>query len=140
MKTLDSSHVTIKELAQNIYVDSNTFSITVKRIHKQETQEETKNKDFNGEMDNCKIYSLIPAVITCFTEMGRLNDFVSVLRAIVNDKLSDNIALHLLLDASLGRNTESKRYKQRYKHMVVSNFTSVTWKFLIPDSSGLNAF
>ena len=30
--------------------------------------------------------------------MGRLNDFVSLLRAIVNDKLCDNIALHLLLN------------------------------------------
>ena len=52
--------------------------------------QKTTNKDFNGETDNGNVYSLILDFITRLTEMGGLNDFLTVLRAIVYDKLSDN--------------------------------------------------
>lgn len=48
--------------------------------------------------DETELHRLLKDVTRILTEKGRYQDFVSVLKGIVDNTLTDNIALHLLLD------------------------------------------
>jgi len=67
------------------------------------------------ESDMQKLEKILPDVVHTLNNMGRADDFGSVLQAIANGKIQNNIALHLLLDVGqfLRQDTpQSMRYNQ----------------------------
>ena len=81
---------------QKVIIDIRSKRITFKRPITTPVAERCNN-DVGIDTDHNFLYGLIPGVLERICEMNRLDDFISLLQAICDGKLQNNIALHLLL-------------------------------------------
>ena len=84
---------------QKVCINEDSLTISFKRILPSESSKiSNEMQDKSVLTDDANIYQLIPHVIDVLKDIGRISDFISVLQAIKNGYLNDNIAFHLLLD------------------------------------------
>ena len=75
-----------------------------------------------------ELNKLLPDVISALKEMGREQDFVSVLRNIADRKITRNVALHLLLDVGQFLRQETV-HGMRYSEVTKDFWTLVQKMF-----------
>ena len=83
---------------QTPVIDIENNLIRFKRKPSHAISTHTGNIPSATQTENSTIYELIPGIIEKIRDLGRLSDFESLLQAVHDGKLQNNIALHLLLD------------------------------------------
>lgn len=84
-----------------------------------------------------ELYELIPHVIDRLLAIGRLDDFVAVLRALNRGHLEQNIALHLLLDVGKFYSQDGGISQMRYSQDTMDFWATVSKLF---KGRGINFF
>ncbi|CAC5378055.1 unnamed protein product [Mytilus coruscus] len=108
--------ITVEELRRrssngykcNVNIDSKTMSF--ERTSKAGNKETIDCGNKGTQTNNSPIYQVLPNVIDTLEEMGRLEDFVSLLHCIFNKTITESTALNLILDVG-----------QFYRQSTISN-------------------
>ena len=115
---LDFENVTIR-MKRGTEASLVADSISAPKPHSDEP-----STDESSTMDS--ITGLIPGVIEILKRLGKVDDFISVLKSIADGTLDVNIAMHLLLDVG-GFLRQQTVYSMRY-HDVTREFWTLVLK------------
>lgn len=111
-------------------------TISFKRTVKYSSNTEDTDQSKESQTLNAEVYNLIPDVIDELTRIGKLPDFFSMLKAISNGVISNNIAFHLLLDVA-NFYSQPTIYSTRYSPESLSFWITVKKLF---KGKGINFF
>lgn len=103
---------------------------SIKKLKSEDSNEVSKNKEVSIESplsqdDHMEqLAKIVPDVVNVLNDLGRSDDFGSVLKAIGNGQIKDNIALHLLLDIGQYLRHDSSKH-MRYSKTTIDFWTLV---------------